>query len=71
MAEQFQTQIDKNRIIMLGDSLQTDIKGANLYGIHSLFTLSGVHQYEPWNDLEKKMINKNLNPTYNMQGCLK
>ncbi len=70
-ASRFQNHLDKNRLIMLGDSLHTDVAGANQYGIHSLFTLSGVHQHEPWNDLEKKMINEKLNPTYSMKGCLK
>lgn len=70
MASQFQTQIDKNRIIMLGDSLYTDVQGANKYGIHSLFTHSGVHQHESWDILEKKMQEPHLNPTYSIQGCL-
>lgn len=37
------SHIPKNRILMIGDSLQTDIKGANNVGIQSLMVLSGVH----------------------------
>ncbi|MBA4248982.1 MAG: TIGR01459 family HAD-type hydrolase [Candidatus Puniceispirillum sp.] len=70
-AAHFQTHLDKNRIIMLGDSLDTDIAGANQYGIHSLFTHSGVHKNESWDALEVKMEEPNLNPIFSIQGCLK
>lgn len=36
-------EISKNRILMIGDSLGTDIKGANDYGIDSLLVASGIH----------------------------
>ncbi|MES2608281.1 MAG: TIGR01459 family HAD-type hydrolase [Pseudomonadota bacterium] len=32
-----------SRVLMLGDSLATDIRGSNLYGIDCVLTLSGVH----------------------------
>ncbi len=35
--------IDKSQILMIGDSLATDIAGANAYGIDSLMVLSGIH----------------------------
>lgn len=35
--------IEKDRMIVIGDSLATDIKGAMNYGIDSLLLLSGVH----------------------------
>jgi HAD superfamily hydrolase (TIGR01459 family) len=37
-------QIDKKRILMCGDSLETDIKGANMFGIDSVLVQSGVHK---------------------------
>ncbi len=37
------SDIKKSRILMIGDSLATDIAGANAYGIDSLMVLSGVH----------------------------
>lgn len=36
--------INKSEILMIGDSLATDIAGANAYGIDSLLVLSGVHK---------------------------
>ncbi len=39
-----QKDIPLSRIVMLGDSLATDIKGANTYGIDSVLTLTGVHR---------------------------
>ena len=35
--------VEKNKILMVGDSLATDIKGANAYGIDSVMVLMGVH----------------------------
>ena len=44
LAEKFANQvIDKKKILMIGDSLATDIKGANTYNIDSLMVLTGVH----------------------------
>lgn len=36
-------EVSKDRILMIGDSLATDIAGANAYGIDSLLVLSGIH----------------------------
>lgn len=36
----------KSRICAIGDSLHTDIQGANAYGIDSVFNLSGIHWEE-------------------------
>lgn len=36
-------KIDKRRICMMGDSLETDVAGAQAYGIDSLFLLTGIH----------------------------
>lgn len=37
---------DKSKTLAIGDNLDTDIKGANDFGIHSLFIGSGVHRKE-------------------------
>ncbi|MEM9278765.1 MAG: TIGR01459 family HAD-type hydrolase [Pseudomonadota bacterium] len=36
-------EIDKSRILAVGDGLPTDIKGAGDYGIDSLFITNGIH----------------------------
>ncbi|RZI46225.1 TIGR01459 family HAD-type hydrolase [Candidatus Finniella inopinata] len=41
--QQLGKTIKKDKILMIGDSLATDIKGANAYGIDSLMVLTGVH----------------------------
>lgn len=38
--------IEKNRVLAVGDSLHTDIQGANNYGIDSVFNLVGIHWEE-------------------------
>jgi HAD superfamily hydrolase (TIGR01459 family) len=38
--------ISRGRVIGVGDSFRTDIAGANLVGIDSLFVLSGIHAEE-------------------------
>lgn len=35
--------LDKDKILMIGDNLATDIKGANLYGISAALISKGVH----------------------------
>lgn len=37
---------DKSRMVMIGDSLHTDIQGANGFGIDGIFNLSGIHRQE-------------------------
>lgn len=37
---------DKSRMIAIGDSLHTDIQGANNFGIDSIFNLIGIHRDE-------------------------
>lgn len=44
--ESLNKEISKDRILMIGDSLATDIAGANAYGIDSLMVLSGIHGAE-------------------------
>lgn len=48
-------KLSKNdKILAIGDSLATDIKGANDYGISSCFVLTGVHNYL----IDKGVINE-------------
>ncbi len=51
-------KIAKEKILMVGDSLRTDIKGANNFGIHSLLVLTGLHGQESPESL------KNLSEKY-------
>jgi HAD superfamily hydrolase (TIGR01459 family) len=52
-----ETGINKNKIIAIGDSLETDIKGATSYGIDSLLLLNGVHA---GTDINSNIILENL-----------
>ena len=45
------TNLNKSKIIAVGDSLHHDIKGANLFGIDSLLITSGIHS----NFFDKKL----------------
>lgn len=57
--------ISKDRILMIGDILQYDIKGATDFGIDSLLVLSGIHSLnEEVGRLDKIMIKENIFPTY-------
>jgi ribonucleotide monophosphatase NagD (HAD superfamily) len=38
--------IDQSRVIMVGDAFETDIAGANNFGIDTLLIASGIHQAE-------------------------
>jgi HAD superfamily hydrolase (TIGR01459 family) len=38
--------IDRSRVLVIGDAMRTDIKGAQLQGLDSLFITSGVHRAE-------------------------
>jgi HAD superfamily hydrolase (TIGR01459 family) len=38
--------IDCSRILVIGDAMRTDIKGAHDQGFHSLFVTSGIHRKE-------------------------
>jgi HAD superfamily hydrolase (TIGR01459 family) len=48
------TNIKKEKTLMIGDNLETDILGANNIGIQSLFVASGIH----------KLTNKSANNIY-------
>lgn len=49
-------------ILAIGDSLETDIAGANSCGIDSTLLLCGVHQKE--NNIEEVIKKFNIKPTY-------
>jgi HAD superfamily hydrolase (TIGR01459 family) len=38
--------IDRSRVLVIGDAMRTDIKGAQLQGFDSLFVTSGIHREE-------------------------
>lgn len=38
--------IDRSRVLVIGDAMHTDIKGAHLQGFDSLFVTSGIHRKE-------------------------
>jgi HAD superfamily hydrolase (TIGR01459 family) len=38
--------IGRSRVLVIGDAMQTDIKGAHLQGFDSLFVTSGIHRKE-------------------------
>ena len=40
-------KLNKSRALMIGDSLDTDIGGANTFGIDSALLLTGIHKDEP------------------------
>lgn len=48
-----------NRILMIGDSLQTDIAGAEAAGFSSLFVAGGIHRDE-WPDAFAALQNRHL-----------
>jgi HAD superfamily hydrolase (TIGR01459 family) len=40
------TNVDKTKILVIGDALRTDIKGAENFGCDALFIASGIHRHE-------------------------
>jgi HAD superfamily hydrolase (TIGR01459 family) len=40
------TAVPRNRVLAIGDSVRTDLKGAAAFGIDSLFITSGIHAEE-------------------------
>ncbi len=60
--------VEKNKSIMIGDTLETDIQAANLFGIDSLLVLSGISGKDGTARLEtdKYLSNSYFIPTYVM-----
>jgi HAD superfamily hydrolase (TIGR01459 family) len=55
---------DRRRILAVGDSLRTDIAGANAAGIDGLLVLGGIHQEElTGGDLETVIRRQGVIPT--------
>ena len=55
---------DRRRILAVGDSLRTDIAGAEAAGIDSLLVLGGIHQEElAGGDLESIVRRAGVRPT--------
>ena len=54
---------DKARICAVGDSLHTDIQGANRFGIDSIFVLSGIHGGEAA-EIDAAIARQPHRPTY-------
>lgn len=52
-------QLDKSKVLAVGDSMFHDIKGANLFGVDSLFITSGVHHSSFNNDGYQKKLTIN------------
>ncbi|MBA2127660.1 TIGR01459 family HAD-type hydrolase [Hyphomicrobium methylovorum] len=42
--------VEKRRILVIGDSLRTDMKGAETFGCDALFIASGIHRHETMDD---------------------
>ena len=49
---------------MYGDSLNTDIKGANIQNFDSLLITSGIHKNEISNGIEKLVKKHEVNVNY-------
>ena len=62
--------IDKSKILAIGDSIHHDIKGANCLGVDSLLMTSGIHkssfdQKNPRWDIDINNLDKfQVHPTY-------
>lgn len=40
------SNVERNKILVVGDALRTDLKGAENYGCDALFIASGIHRHE-------------------------
>jgi HAD superfamily hydrolase (TIGR01459 family) len=70
-----QRDIDKSRILAIGDGLATDIAGANAQGLDSIFIASGMHGEALWTDrkldpdkVDLALDEAGVRPTYAMQA---
>lgn len=63
-----QEEVPLSRILMLGDSLATDIRGSNAYGIDCVLTQTGVHAGVALTDLSDLFASYKAKPTYIMPG---
>ncbi len=62
--------LDKSKILAIGDSMYHDIKGANLFGVDSLLITSGIHHSSfdnirpEWNSSINQVKNLGITPTF-------
>jgi HAD superfamily hydrolase (TIGR01459 family) len=70
-----QRDIDKSRILAIGDGLPTDIAGANAQGLDSVFIASGMHGEALWTNgaldaakVEQALIEEGVSASYAMQA---
>lgn len=56
--------IPKNKILMIGDSIDTDILGANRFGIDSVLVLTGCAGHKIREDSSYRRFKKDEEPTY-------
>ena len=65
---------ERKKILVIGDSLDNDIKGANLHNLDSLLITNGIHrEVNNNNDIDKEKLddlikNKNIFPTFCMKN---
>lgn len=59
--------IDKNKILAVGDSLETDIPGANRFGVDSVLVTGGILKGSAIDDIKEMCIGLSLRPTYLIQ----
>ena len=63
-------KIDKSRVLAIGDSINHDIQGANVFGVDSLLITSGIHQSSfnnhmpEWNTNINQVKNLGIMPTF-------
>ena len=55
---------DANSTIVIGDGIDTDIKGANNYNLDSLLTLGGLFSGQKTEDIMESINKKSVFPTY-------
>ena len=55
---------DLNSTIVIGDGIDTDIKGANNYNLDSLLTLGGLFSGQSKENIMESINKKNVFPTY-------
>ena len=63
-------KLDKSKVLVVGDSIYHDIKGAKLFGVDSLLITSGIHQSSfdnikpEWNSNTNQVKNLDITPTF-------
>ena len=69
-ATKYVTDIDKSKVLIVGDSIYHDIKGANDFEVDSLLITSGIHKLyfdainPKWESYSNPLKKTNIIPTY-------